>query len=328
MFRSKRLGFTRLGALAKVLAVALSVAMPAMLAISAADARPGGGGSMGSRGSRSFSAPPPTATAPNAARPMERSMAQPGSGMNSPAAGAAQKGGFFNRPGMGMLGGLAAGFLGAGLLGALFGGGLFSGLGGISSIIGLLLQVALIVLVVRFAMSWWRRRNAGPAYAGPQPSQFEAQNGAQASQRTGFGFGTGANQPPLEIKPDDYEAFERLLSDVQSAWSEEDSAKLHRLATPEMVSYFTSDLKANADRGVVNKVSGVKLLQGDLSEAWREDMTDYATVAMRYALTDKTIDRTSGKIVEGSETPSEVTEIWTFCRRRGENWELSAIQQT
>ena len=31
-------------------------------------------------------------------------------------------GGFFNRPGMGMLGGLAAGFLGAGLLGMLFGG--------------------------------------------------------------------------------------------------------------------------------------------------------------------------------------------------------------
>ena len=42
------------------------------------------------------------------------------------AAGAAASGGFFNRPGMGMLGGLAAGFLGAGLLGMLFGGGLFS----------------------------------------------------------------------------------------------------------------------------------------------------------------------------------------------------------
>ena len=67
-----------------------------------------------------------------------------------------------------MLGGLAAGFLGAGLFGMLFGGSLFSGLGGLSSIIGLVLQIGLIIIVVRLAMSWWQRRNATPyAYAGP-----------------------------------------------------------------------------------------------------------------------------------------------------------------
>lgn len=310
---------------AKVLAVALSVAMPTMLAMSAADARVGGGGSSGSRGTRSFSAPPSTSTAPNAARPFERSMAQPGSpGMAAPAA----KGGFFNRPGMGMLGGLAAGFLGAGLLGMLFGGGLFSGLGGISSIIGLLLQVGLIVIVVRLAMSWWQRRNApAAAYAGPSPAPAAPPAGAQASYRTGFGFGGGASAPPLAITPEDYQAFEKLLGDVQAAWSNEDTAKLHTLATPEMVSYFTSDLAANAKRGVVNKVSHVKLEQGDLAEAWREDQTDYATVAMRFSLVDKTVERASGRVVDGSDTPTEATEVWTFARRRGENWELSAIQQ-
>ncbi len=101
-------------------------------------------------------------------------MQQPGSpGMNSATTGAASKGGFFNRPGMGMLGGLAAGFLGAGLLGMLFGGGLFSGLGGISSIIGLLLQVGLIIIVVRLAMSRWQRRNqTASAYAGPASSAY------------------------------------------------------------------------------------------------------------------------------------------------------------
>lgn len=330
MIRFKRLGSKRLGALAKVLAVALSFALPTMLAMSAADARVGGGGSSGSRGSRSFSAPPSTATAPNAARPFERSMAQPGSpGMGAPAAGAAAKGGFFNRPGMGMLGGLAAGFLGAGLLGMLFGGGLFSGLGGLSSMIGLLLQVALIGGAIWFAMSWWKRRNAGPAvaYAGPTPAAAAPQNGPQVSQRTGFGFGANSNQPPLEIVADDYEAFEKLLGDVQAAWSNEDAAKLHTLATPEMVSYFTTDLAANANRGVVNKVSDVKLMQGDLAEAWREDQTDYATVAMRFSLVDKTIDRASSRVVEGSDTPTEATEIWTFARRRGAHWELSGIQQ-
>ena len=138
----------------------------------------------------------------------------------------------------------------------------------------------------------------------------------------------GWGSAPLEILPADYEAFERLLSDTQAAWSNEDIAKLHTLATPEMVSYFTGDLQANRARNVVNKVSGTKLLQGDLAEAWREGDTDYASVAMRFSMIDKTIDRTNGRLVEGSETPAEATEVWTFVRPRGASWEISAIQQT
>src|ERR1700716_189779 len=179
----------------KTIAVVLSLALPLMLAISAADARVGGGGSSGSRGGRTFSAPPSTSTAPGAAQPFNRTMTQPGSpGVGAPAA--APGGGFFNRPGMGMLGGLAAGFLGAGLLGMLFGGGMFSGLGGLSSIFGLLLQIGLIVIVVRLAMSWWQRRNqtasayaTGPAGANPAPANFRS--------ATGFGLG-GAGSAPLE----------------------------------------------------------------------------------------------------------------------------------
>lgn len=313
----------------KTIAVVLSLALPLMLAISAADARVGGGGSSGSRGGKTFSAPPSTSTAPNAAQPFNRTMTQPGSpGMGTAAAGGAAKGGFFNRPGMGMLGGLAAGFLGAGLLGMLFGGGMFSGLGGISSIIGLILQIGLIIIVVRLAMKWWQRRNAtASAYAGPSGTGPTAGAGPLASFRTGSGFGLGSGSAPLEIGPSDYEAFERLLGDIQAAWSNEDIAKLHTLASPEMVSYFTQDLQANNARGVVNKVSDVKLLQGDLAEAWREGDTDYASVAMRFGLTDKTIDRASGRVVEGSDRPTEATEVWTFVRPRGANWELSAIQQ-
>jgi predicted lipid-binding transport protein (Tim44 family) len=175
-------------------------------------------------------------------------------------------------------------------------------------------------------MSWWRRRNGGPAYAGPAAGP-DVGPGPQANLRTGGGFGLGANAPPLEIKPDDYEAFERLLGEVQAAWSDEDVAKLHTLATPEMVSYFTQDLTANKERGAVNKVTDVKLLQGDLSEAWREGDTDYASVAMRFGLVDKTLDRSSGRIVDGSDQPIEATEVWTFVRPRGASWELSAIQQ-
>jgi predicted lipid-binding transport protein (Tim44 family) len=255
------------------------------------------------------------------AQPFNRTMTQPGSpgGFGAPAAG----GGFFNRPGMGMLGGLAAGFLGAGLLGMLFGGGMFGGLGGLSSIFGLILQIGLIIIVVRLAMSWWQRRHTpASAYAGAA-----AAPGAASSFRSGTGFGLGSGSAPLEILPADYQAFERLLSEIQAAWSNEDIARLHTLATPEMVSYFTGDLDKNKARNVVNKVSDTRLLQGDLAEAWREGDTDYASVAMRFSLVDKTIDRASGRLVEGSEQPAEVTELWTFLRPRGANWELSAIQQ-
>jgi predicted lipid-binding transport protein (Tim44 family) len=310
----------------KAIAVVLSLALPLMLAISSADARIGGGVSSGSRGARTFSAPPSTSTAPGTAQPFNRTMTQPGSpGVSAPAAAG---GGFFNRPGMGMLGGLAAGFLGAGLLGMLFGGGMFSGLGGLSSIFGLILQIGLIIIVVRLAMSWWQRRHTqASAYAGAAPGAA-AGPGAQASFRTGTGFGLGSGSAPLEIVPADYEAFERLLGEIQAAWTDGDIARLHTLATPEMVSYVTDDMAEYKSRNEVNVVSDVKLLQGDLAEAWREGDTDYASVAMRYAFVDKTLDRATGRLVKGSEQPTEVTEVWTFLRPRGANWELSAIQQT
>jgi predicted lipid-binding transport protein (Tim44 family) len=299
----------------QAIAIVLSLALPVMLAASTADARVGGGISSGSRGARTFSAPPSTSTAPSAAQPLNRTTAQPGS------TGTTAGGGFFNRPG-GMLRGLAAGFLGAGLFGMLFGGGMFGGIGGFSSIFGLILQIGLIVIVVRLAMSWWQRRHE-PAYAGAA-----AGPDAPSSYRTGTGFGLGSGSAPLEILPADYDAFERLLGEIQAAWSKEDVAKLHTLATPEMVSYFSRDLEKNRAENVVNRVSDVTLLQGDLAEAWREGDADYASVAMRYSLIDKTFDRTSGGVVAGSDQPDDVTEVWTFLRPRGAAWELSAIQQT
>lgn len=307
----------------RAIAVAMALALPVMMTVSAADARVSSGGS---RGSRTFSAPPSTSTAPGSVAPLNRTFSQPnGPGMSAPAA---TSGGLFGRGGMGrgLLGGLAAGFLGAGLFGMLFGGGLFSGLGGLSSILGLILQIGLIVLVVRLAMSWWQRRNSPtPAYAGGP----DVGPGTQPNARSGFGFGLGGNSnAPVEITPADYEAFERLLGEIQAAWSNEDIAKLHTLATPEMVSYFSNDLQDHKARNVINKVSQVKLLQGDLAEAWREGDSEYATVAMRYSLVDVMLDRNTNRLVGGSEQPQEVTDVWTFLRQRGGNWELSAIQET
>jgi predicted lipid-binding transport protein (Tim44 family) len=140
---------------------------------------------------------------------------------------------------------------------------------------------------------------------------------------------SGTNAPPagepLTVAKSDYDAFERLLGDIQAAYSAEDLSALR--ATPEMMSYFSEQLAGNASRGLINRVTDVKLLQGDLAEAWREGDTDYATVAMKFALKDSMVERASGRTVEGGER-SEVTELWTFMRARGGNWLLSAIQQT
>jgi predicted lipid-binding transport protein (Tim44 family) len=309
----------RMHALVKAVAVVMALALPAVMIVSSADARVGGGFSSGSRGSRTFAAPPSTPTAPGAAQPFNRTFSQPA----APTANEPVGGGFFNRPGTGLLGGLAAGFLGAGLFGMLFGGGLFSGLGGFSSILGLILQIALIVLVVRLLMSWWHRRQmAEPAYAGAAPT------GGTQSNFGGMGFGLGSSSAQPQIQASDYEAFEQLLVDVQAAYSNEDMAKLRTLVTPEMATFFTEDMQQNRQRGQANKVSGTKLLQGDLAEAWREGDTDYASVAMRFSMIDRYVDIASGRLISGSEQPTEVTEVWTFMRPRGATWELSAIQQT
>jgi hypothetical protein len=62
---------------------------------------------------------------------------------------------------------------------------------------------------------------------------------------------------------------------------------------------YQEELNENARNGVRATISGIKLLQGDLSEAWREGTTDYATVAMRYAITEEVTERASGKVVSG-----------------------------
>jgi predicted lipid-binding transport protein (Tim44 family) len=316
-----------------------SLAVVATLAFVAAEALAAPRMNAGSRGSRTYSAPPPTATSPNAARPIERSMTTPNqaTAARPGAPAAAQPGGFFNRPGMmgGIMGGLAAGFLGAGLFGLLTGSGFMGGLAGFASFLGLLIQVGLVVVVAMLAWRWWQRRSQPqPAMAGG-PSLRDIQG--QGQSRPGFlsggfgGLGGQAAEPigqPIKIEPSDYESFERILGEVQTAYSNEDVAALRRLVTPEMLSYYSEELAANASRNVVNKLTDVKLLQGDLAEAWREGGDEYATVAMRYQQVDKTFDRTTGKLVEGSDSHDEGVEYWTFRRAQGGPWMVSAIQQT
>ena len=298
--------------------IALAAIATALVLVSgdAASARAGGGFSGGSRGMRTFSMPAPTRTAPSAA-PMQRS-ATPRS-YNSPY-GTGYRPGFF---GGGLFGSLAAGFLGAGLFGLLFGHGFFGGMLGFGSFLGLILQLALVYFAIKFFFAWLQRRNM-PA------SAYASGGGATYGfSPLGGGFGStaaAAASSPITIGRADYDAFERLLGDIQEAYSAEDINALRARVTPEMLSYFSEQLSQNASRGLVNRVSDVRLLQGDLSEAWCEGDSEYASVAMRFALTDGMVERSSGRLVEGGR-PEQVTEVWTFVRSRGGAWVLSAIQQ-
>lgn len=308
-----------------------------------------GGGSFGSRGSRTFSAPPSTRTAPGAA-PIERSItpppaAQPGPAFQQPGFGAGARsmgGGGFGR---GLLGGLAGGLIGAGLFGLLTGHGLLGGIEGFAGFIGLILQIGVIFLLARLAYRWFLSRSVAPmgGAAGFRPQGAAAGTGFMGGHNMGFGggpatagFASGAppraQTSPLAVEPEDFNAFERILIETQNAYSREDVSGLQRFTTREVADTLEVDIARNRGKGVVNRISGVKLLQGDLSEAWREGQQDYATVAMRFSLVDVVEDRETGKIVSGDPAKSsESTEVWTFLRPSGSGpsgWRLSALQQT
>jgi predicted lipid-binding transport protein (Tim44 family) len=282
-----------------------------------ADVRPAGGLSFGG-GLRAF-APPVTAPAaePSKAR---RTVVLAQLGPAGYPEGSLS--GLFSRPGL--LGGFAGGFLGSGLLGLLFGHGLWGGLGGAASYFGLLFQLALLAMLGRLIWTWWRGSRT-PAFAALSPRQL-----ADAYIRSRDELAVGGDSPPfveIKIGDSDHKSFVRLLGEVEAAYGREDLDALRTLVTPPMMGYFSQRLARNAGRGVVNLVSDVRLITGDLAEAWRERDIDYAAVAMHFSLIDRTVDRASGRVVEGSESsPTEAAQVWTFSRTHGDNWLLSAIQ--
>jgi predicted lipid-binding transport protein (Tim44 family) len=307
-------------------AIAL-VAGALMILPLAAEARPGGGKSMGSRGSFSREAPPPTATTPGGGQQFQRSAPS----MAAPAAGAAATQAARPSFARNLMMGIGAGLLGAGLFGLLSG----AGFGGLAGFIGLLFQAALIAGVIWLALRFFRRRSE-PQLAGagaPLPRDGYRPEPADASARMGMLGGAGAataaaQAQPIELQGSDFNVFERLLGEVNAAYSNEDEPGLRQRVTPEMFGYFDEDLTANVRRGVVDRVSDVKLLQGDLSQAWHENGSDFATVAMRFSLINAMYDRKTGQIVEGDPNRTqEVKEYWTFQRVPRGDWKLSAIQQ-
>lgn len=314
---------SRIAYLVGVLAL---VAGSFVMAVETADARAGKGNSSGSRGSNTQSAPPPTATSPGQAAPINRTITPPGkstatAGAATAAGGAATQASRFG----GMKGLLLGGLIGAGLASML-------GAGALANVLGFVLQMALIAGIVMLVIAFFRSRSANkPALATADAGTASPQANQSLNQRVAASS-LGGGAATVKVLPEDFSAFERLLGEIQGAYGRNDIDALGQRTTPEMLSYFAQELDEDAKKGHLNVLSDVKLLQGDLSEAWREGNLEYATVAMRYSLIDATVEAKTGRVISGSrDEPVEGTEIWTFCRPangRADQWELSAIQQT
>ncbi len=295
------------------------------LAPALAGARPGQGMSFGSRGSRTYSSAPSTNTSPYGGAPIQRSYTPNGSSTAGSSYGnPGYSGGYGMRPRSSFASGLLGGLVGAGIGSMLFGGGFFGhGSGGF---LGLLLQLFLLYLLA----SWvYRRFFAGNlAVAGGGVLGRMGQGmGRQGARPAGIFGGGGAATRPITLTPADYQAFDQVLHNIQGAWSKHDVAALGTLTTPEMTSFFAEQLAEQTSRGVRNYTADVRLLQGDLSEAWSEGSREYATVSMRFSMLDVTKDG-AGRVVDGSLTERvTATELWTFLRAPGGRWVLSAIQQ-
>jgi len=315
---------------AQIALIAIVAVASVFATVGEADARRAGGGmSFGSRGTRTYTAPPVTNTAPTTAAPIERSMTPQTAPQYAPQPGvtAPRPGGLFGGFGRSLLGGLAIG----GLLGMFLG----HGFGGAAGMFGMLFQIAIVVGLIMLAMRFFAHRQQGAAapaarnaYAGPSPMAPSFRIPTIGGSGNAAPKATKPNDE-IGLSPTDYSRFEALLTKIQTAYGAEDYGAIRSLTTPEAMSYLAEELGENATKGVRNSVSQVKLLQGDVAEAWREDGADYATLAMRYSSVDAMVDRTTGRLVDGDDrNPSESTELWTFTRRPGTEWILSAIQST
>jgi len=315
MFASK--GF-RFSALLATLIMAFS-----LVAVDTAEARRGG--SFGSRGIRTERSVPSTQVSPNTTAPVQNTMTNGTQQRNTVGNATAPA-----RPSLfgGFGGALLGGFLFSGLFGMLFG----FGFGGFGGMLALLFQVVIVGLIVSFFL---RRRQQRPAMAGG-PLNYETPNTARS-----YGGSGGASAPrgprsaasqragrrdEVGISDQDLGTFESHLKAMQDAYSREDYAALRRITTPEVMGYLAEELGENATKGLRNEVFDVNLLAGDVAEAWREDGTDYASVAMRYESRDVTRNRATGEIVSGDDRVTETTEVWTFQRQNGSHWLISAIQ--
>jgi predicted lipid-binding transport protein (Tim44 family) len=284
-------------------------------------------GSGGSRGSRSYSTPtspsspssPSRVTPPPASNPAP--MAQP------------------QRPGMfgGLMGGIA-GFALGGLIGSMLFGGMGGGFGGGFGLLELLLIGGAAFFLFRMLRG---RSQPQPAYAGA--------DGRSASSAAGQGWSSGGGAVTMEMPagvsdldrgiqhirgmdasfdPDGFvELAKASFVDIQQGIARRDLSAVQDRLTPQEYARLQAQCDQLRSARRTNRIERIQIGRAQLTEAWQESGQDWATVYFTVSLVDYTVDDSTGSVVEGSPTPVEVEEYWTFTRPVGPKpWRLSAIQ--
>jgi len=245
------------------------------------------------------------------------------------------------RPGMfgGLMGGLA-GFALGGLLGSMLFGGEGGGLGG-----GLgLLEILLIGGAVFFLFRMLRGRQAArpePAYAGA--------GGASSYSSGGQSWSAGGGGATLEAPPSETDldrgighirgmdaSFDPIgfadwakgtFIDVQGGIVKRDLSGVQDRLTPQEFARLQAQCDQLRGARRTNRIERVRIGRSELTEAWQESGQDWATVYFTVSMVDYTVDDATGAVVEGSATPVDIEEYWTFTRPVGPKpWRLSAIQ--
>src|SRR5262245_11756894 len=281
-------------------------------------------GSGGSRGSRSYSTPSSPSSSPSSPSRVTPPPASSPAPMAQP-----QRPGFFG----GLMGGIA-GFALGGLLGSmLFGSGMGGGFG--------LLELLLVGGAVFFLFRMLRGRSQPePAYAGA--------DGRSASSAAGQGWSSGGGatmEAPAGVSdldrgiqhirsvdasfdPDGLVEFAKAaFVDIQDGIARRDLTAVQDRLTPQEYARLQAQGDQLKSSRRTNRIERIRIGRAQLTEAWQESGQDWGTVYFAVSLVDYTVDDSTGSVVEGSSTPVEVEEYWTFTRPVGPKpWRLSAIQ--
>jgi predicted lipid-binding transport protein (Tim44 family) len=237
---------------------------------------------------------------------------------------------------MGGIAGLALG----GLLGSMLFGGMGGGFGGGLGLLELLLIGGATFFVVR-RLRGRQATEPAPAYAGAGGASAY---GARSESWSGGGGGATVEAPsgPSDLERGlghirqmdpsfDPVAFadwaKTVFANVQGGITRRDMSGTSDQVTPQ--EYARLQAQCDQLRGArrTNRIERIQIARAEVSEAWQERGQDWVTVYLAASLVDYTVDDATGAVVEGSKTPQDIEEYWTFTRPVGPKpWRLSAIQ--
>jgi predicted lipid-binding transport protein (Tim44 family) len=168
-----------------------------------------------------------------------------------------------------------------------------------------------------------QRRDSNQSYYGQQPSRLD--------NPIGVSNAAPLNPASVELGEQDKKSFENLLLQIQNAWSQQDTATLRQLSTPEMYQFFEETIRDNQQRNIANYISGVQLMKLEVLDTWQEHNAKFVKTALTWKAIDYAVNTSlpsndPGYLIDGNmREPTMASEIWTFTSEYNGPWLLAEI---